>query len=145
MPTVCQTSFSSKANDAILYEKEDLYDDLKENYGATLEYIAGGATQNSMRVAQWVLGGYLSNCILFCIFYRNYFHHSVSITRQKPTGVKKATAFFGCVGKDDTAATLSKCAEDAGVDVRYQVKITHGDAMIMMCSRHFRFYFNKHI
>jgi len=83
--------YSLKANDAILYEKEDLYDDLKENYGATLEYIAGGATQNSMRVAQWVLG------------------------------VKKATAFFGCVGKDDTAATLSKCAEDAGVDVRYQV------------------------
>ena len=45
-----------KANDAILYEKEDIYDDLKENYGSTIEHIAGGATQNSVRVAQWILG-----------------------------------------------------------------------------------------
>ena len=53
-----------------------------------VEYIAGGATQNSMRVAQWILG------------------------------TPKSTAFFGCVGQDETAATLEKCAADAGVDVR---------------------------
>ena len=57
----------SQANDAILYEKEDLYDELKKDY--TLDYIAGGATQNSMRVAQWILG------------------------------TDQATAFFGCVGE----------------------------------------------
>jgi len=83
--------YNLKANDAILYEKEDIYDDLKENYGSTIEHIAGGATQNSVRVAQWILG------------------------------VKKATAFFGCVGKDDAAATLQKCAEADSVDARYQV------------------------
>ena len=48
--------YGLKANDAILYEKEDIYDDLKKNYGSTIEHIAGGATQNSMRVAQWILG-----------------------------------------------------------------------------------------
>ena len=41
-----------------------------------------------MRVAQWILG--------------------------EP----KSAAFFGCVGKDNTAAQLEKCAADAGVDVR---------------------------
>ena len=35
--------YSLKANDAILYEKEDIFEDLKANY--TVEYIAGGATQ----------------------------------------------------------------------------------------------------
>ena len=34
-------------------------------------------------------------------------------------GVEKATAFFGCVGKDDAAATLKKCAEADSVDARY--------------------------
>jgi adenosine kinase len=34
-----------------------------------VDYIAGGATQNSVRVAQWILG------------------------------LKNATAYFGCVGK----------------------------------------------
>ena len=41
--------YNLKANDAILYEKEDIYDDLKENYGSTIEHITGGATQNSVR------------------------------------------------------------------------------------------------
>ena len=48
--------YGLKANDAILYEKEDIYDDLKKDYGSTIEHIAGGATQNSIRVAQWILG-----------------------------------------------------------------------------------------
>ncbi len=48
--------YSLKPNDAILYEKEDLYDELKKDYGDAIDYIAGGATQNSMRVAQWILG-----------------------------------------------------------------------------------------
>lgn len=53
--------YELKANDAILYEKEDIYEDLKKDY--EVEYIAGGATQNSMRVAQWILG---ESYILFC-------------------------------------------------------------------------------
>ena len=58
--------YSLKANDAILYEKEDLYDELLANH--KVDYIAGGATQNSCRVAQWLLP------------------------------VPKSVAFFGCVG-----------------------------------------------
>ena len=55
-----------------------------------MEYIAGGATQNTMRVAQWILG------------------------------TPGATSYFGCVGQDESAKTLEKCAQEAGVDVRYQ-------------------------
>eukprot|EP00095_Tigriopus_kingsejongensis_P005636 snap_masked-scaffold420_size176246-processed-gene-0.11 protein:Tk05636 transcript:snap_masked-scaffold420_size176246-processed-gene-0.11-mRNA-1 annotation:"adenosine kinase" len=88
------TKYELKANDAILYEKEDLFEELKKDYQP--EYIAGGATQNSMRVAQWILGG--------------------------PQG---ACTFFGCVGQDETAKTLEKCAEDAGVTVKYQYHKEH--------------------
>ena len=45
--------YNLKPNDAILYEKEDIFEDLVKDY--TVEYIAGGATQNSCRVAQWIL------------------------------------------------------------------------------------------
>jgi len=77
-----------KANDAILYDKEDIFEDLAKDY--EVEYIAGGATQNSCRVAQWIL--------------------------EKPESV----AYFGCVGKDQTFETLKKVASQAGVKVLYQ-------------------------
>ena len=63
--TAMLNKYSLKANDAILYEKEDLYDELSKH---KVDYIAGGATQNSCRVAQWLL--------------------------ERPQSV----AFFGCVG-----------------------------------------------
>ena len=56
-----------------------------------MEYIAGGATQNSMRVAQWLLGH------------------------------PKASSYFGCVGKDSYADKLREISETAGVNVQYQV------------------------
>jgi len=80
--------YNLKANDAILYEKEDIFEDLAKDY--EVEYIAGGATQNSCRVAQWIL--------------------------EKPESV----AYFGCVGKDQTFDTLKKVASQAGVKVLYQ-------------------------
>jgi len=42
--------YNLKENDAILYEKEDIFQELTGDY--KVDYIAGGATQNSMRVAQ---------------------------------------------------------------------------------------------
>lgn len=81
--------YNLKSNDAILYEKEDIFDELKSKY--EVEYIAGGATQNSIRTAQWILG--------------------------EPAN---QTAYFGCVGKDEAAATLKERAAKDGVDVRYQ-------------------------
>jgi len=80
--------YSLKANDAILYEKEDIFEDLKANY--TVEYIAGGATQNSIRVAQWILKD------------------------------DKSAAYFGCVGEDADGEILAKVASESGVAVAYQ-------------------------
>lgn len=69
-----------------------LYKELEESY--PVEYIAGGATQNSIRVAQWMLQ------------------------------VPGATSYFGCVGADEHAEQLRKTATKDGVNVRYFVDPT---------------------
>jgi len=83
--------YELKLNNAILADEkhQPLYPELIEKYD--VEYIAGGATQNSIRVAQWML---------------------------QESG---ATSYFGCVGKDKYADELKKCAEADGVAVLYQV------------------------
>lgn len=53
-----------------------------------VDYIAGGATQNSIRVAQWMLQ------------------------------VPGATTYMGCVGADHYAEELRKTASKDGVNVR---------------------------
>lgn len=55
-----------------------------------MQYIAGGATQNAIRVAQWM------------------------------TKAKGATSFFGCIGKDAFGEELKKCAAEDGVDAFYK-------------------------
>jgi len=82
-----------KSNDAILTEDEAIFNDLKND--CKVDYIAGGATQNSIRVAQWILG------------HRN------------------ATAYFGCVGQDEYGKTLENKAKEAGVNVQYEVSTEH--------------------
>jgi len=77
-----------KANDAILTEEEQIFNDLTGDY--KVDYIAGGATQNSIRVAQWIL--------------------------SKPN----VTSYMGCVGKDESCKILEEKAKEAGVNVRYQ-------------------------
>jgi len=81
---------SLKSNDAILTEDEQIFKDLAEGY--KVEHIAGGATQNSVRVAQWVLGG---PAMSFC-------------------------SYMGCVGRDSSSKILEDKAKEAGVTVRYQ-------------------------
>ena len=54
-------------------------------------YSTGGANQNTIRVAQWML--------------------------QR----KHATTFFGCVGEDKMAEEMRKKAEEVGVRVVYQI------------------------
>ncbi|EIE21409.1 adenosine kinase isoform 1T-like protein [Coccomyxa subellipsoidea C-169] len=56
-----------------------------------VQYVAGGATQNSIRAAQWLLQ------------------------------VPGATSYFGCVGDDEYAEKLRKAAQDGGVNVQYHV------------------------
>jgi len=78
-----------KGGDIILAEDKHkpLYDKLVKDY--PVEYIAGGATQNSIRVAQWMLG------------------------------VPGSTAFIGCIGKDAFGEQLEKAAVADGVNVQY--------------------------
>lgn len=52
-----------------------------------VEYIPGGATQNSVRIAQWMLQ------------------------------VKGATSYMGCVGKDDFGNKMRETATQDGVNV----------------------------
>jgi adenosine kinase len=79
-----------KANDAILTEEETVFEELKEY---KVEHIAGGATQNSIRVAQWLLGG-----------------------QANP----ELCSYMGCVGKDDSSKILADKARECGVKVCYQ-------------------------
>mmetsp|Transcript_16062 Transcript_16062/g.28852 ORF Transcript_16062/g.28852 Transcript_16062/m.28852 type:complete len:348 (-) Transcript_16062:194-1237(-) len=81
--------YELKMNNAILAEKKPLpvFADLEKM--DTVKYIAGGATQNSIRVAHWMM--------------------------QK----KDATAFIGCVGDDKYAEKLKECAEGDGVKTYY--------------------------
>lgn len=83
--------YELKANDAILAEEKHhpLYDELKAMEG--VQFVPGGATQNSARVAQALLG------------------------------TPKTVAYVGCVGKDEYAATLGEESSKAGVDVAYMV------------------------
>lgn len=89
VPEELLTKYGVKLNDAILCEDKHkpVYQDLVDNF--KVQYIAGGATQNSIRVCQWML--------------------------QTPN----ATNFIGCVGKDDFGAQLRKSAESDGVHVHY--------------------------
>jgi adenosine kinase len=90
VPTTLLEKYGLNANDAILAAEKHLpiYDELVKNY--EVQYIAGGATQNSIRVAQWV---------------------------SQTAG---STAFLGSVGKDAFGAQLRKSAESDGLQVVYQ-------------------------
>jgi adenosine kinase len=82
--------YKLQLDSAILAEAEHqpLYAELIKDHD--VQYIAGGATQNSMRVAQWML-----------------------------KDQKDQTAFMGCVGKDAYGEQLEKCAQSDGVLVHY--------------------------
>ena len=82
--------YDLKPNDAILAEDKhkSMYDDLTSKF--EVEYVPGGATQNVVRVAQWLIG----------------IHH--------------ATTFVGCIGKDDKYGKILEAkATEAGVNVKY--------------------------
>lgn len=82
--------YDVKLDSAILAEDkhQPLYQELVDKY--SVEYIAGGATQNSMRVAQWML-------------------------KEK----KGQVAYMGSVGDDAYSKQLEDCASVDGVCVHY--------------------------
>ncbi|PON67985.1 Adenosine kinase [Trema orientale] len=81
--------YDIKPNNAILAEDKHLqmYDELANNYD--VEYIAGGATQNSIKVAQWLLQ------------------------------IPGATGYIGSIGKDKFGEEMKKNSKQAGVNVHY--------------------------
>jgi adenosine kinase len=89
-PEELLTKYGLKLNNAILAGEEHLplYKEIVKDYPH--QFIAGGATQNSIRVAQWML--------------------------QTPG----STAYFGAVGEDEFGSELEKCAREDGVLVSYQ-------------------------
>ena len=93
-----------KLNDAILAEDKHkpLYAELAKTH--TVEYIAGGATQNSIRVAQWM------------------------------SGVPGTTAYVGCIGTDAFGDQLEKAAKGDGVNVQYmkQDKVETGTCAVLV-------------
>uniref|UniRef100_A0A803VCU0 Adenosine kinase n=1 Tax=Ficedula albicollis TaxID=59894 RepID=A0A803VCU0_FICAL len=82
--------YGLKPNDQILAEEKhkELFEELVKKF--KVEYHAGGSTQNSVKVAQWMI--------------------------QRP---HKAATFFGCIGKDKFGEILKKKAEEAHVDAHY--------------------------
>jgi len=83
--------YGLKAGNAILAEKTHLplYDEIQQQF--KVEYIAGGAAQNSIRVAQWLLG------------------------------TPRAAVYVGCIGNDANGKTLKDTTEAAGVETQYLV------------------------
>jgi len=81
--------YKVQLNNAILAEDKHkpMYAELASTH--EVEYIAGGATQNSIRVAQWM------------------------------SSLPGATAFVGCIGQDAFGEQLEKAATADGVQVCY--------------------------
>ena len=93
VPTSLLDKYGLEANNAILAESRhrQLYTELRDQF--RVQFVAGGATQNSIRVAQWMLRG------------------------QWPG----ATAYLGAVGRDEFAERMRESATADGVRVQYYV------------------------
>ena len=95
-----------KPGDIILADEggkhKPMYGELTKTH--KVEYIAGGATQNSIRVAQWM------------------------------NGTPGTTAFIGCIGKDAFGEQLESAAKADGVDVHYykQDKVETGTCAVLV-------------
>lgn len=68
-----------------------------------VEYIPGGATQNTIRVAQWMLS------------------------------VNGATAYMGCVGNDEFGSRMFEIAKNQGINVAYQMHDTEPTGTCAVC------------
>uniref|UniRef100_A0A6U3QLF1 Adenosine kinase n=1 Tax=Ditylum brightwellii TaxID=49249 RepID=A0A6U3QLF1_9STRA len=84
--------YEVKLDSAILAEDkhQPIYKELVDKYSP--QFIAGGATQNSIRVAQWMLSA---------------------------SGKANDSAFMGCIGNDEYGKTLEECASSDGVLAHY--------------------------
>lgn len=78
------------ANQILAEEKHlPMFQELAAHQGA--EFIAGGATQNSIRVAQWMLQ------------------------------IPEASSYVGCIGKDEFGEKMAAVARAVGVNAQYMI------------------------
>eukprot|EP00903_Cladosiphon_okamuranus_P010813 g10215.t1 len=91
VPDSVLTKYGLEPANAILAEEKHmgLYKELVDSY--EVQYIAGGATQNSIRVAQWML--------------------------PEPG----LTGFLGAIGSDEFGGKLAACTKEDGVEAHYYV------------------------
>jgi len=94
VPQAVLDKYDVTLNNAVLAEEKHmpLYKELVDSFSPL--YIGGGATQNSIRVAQWMLS---------------------------EANMPNATAFMGCIGKDAFGTQLSECAKADGVLAHYMI------------------------
>ena len=87
------TKWSLAANSAILAEEKQkgMVEDMIASFGSSVKYTAGGATQNSLRVAQWLLR------------------------------TRNVCSFTGCVADDHFGHEMRKRATADGVNVQYMI------------------------
>ena len=86
-------------NNAILADAKHrtIYEELPQKY--KISCSPGGATQNTIRVAQWNLKAGGSSC---------------------------STSFVGCIGSDQFAQTLQKCMTSEGITTSYMIDEKEG-------------------
>lgn len=86
--------WSLPVNSAILADPAlhtGLYADMVKQYGDQVKFIAGGATQNSVRIVQWMLGQ------------------------------NNVCTYMGCVGNDADGRRMAEIAKSDGVNVLYMI------------------------
>lgn len=95
VPEAMLEKYGLKADDQILCEDKHkpVYQEMIDN--CSVDYLPGGATQNTIRAASWLM--------------------------KNNSEAKGATAFTGCVANDDYCKKLTAAAEQAGVTVCYEV------------------------
>jgi len=102
------TKYELQANNAIIAEAKHLpiYKELIDTYD--VEYVAGGSTQSSIKVAQWM-----------------------SKTPQ-------STTFIGCIGKDEYGTILKKNLEGHGCKTSYCIdeKEVTGTCAVLITGKH---------
>lgn len=110
VPDEFLTKYGLLSNNAILAEEKHIpiYKELIDNY--EVEYTAGGATQNTIKVAQWLL--------------------------RKP----KLTTFSGCMASDKYGEILNTNLESLGVNILHQFlpendKTSTGTCAVMITGR----------
>lgn len=100
--------YGMQENGAILAEDKHLSLFTEISGYKDVEYIPGGATQNALRVFQWLIGA------------------------------PNRSTFFGAVGKDKYSEILGEASTNAGVNVRYQVneKVKTGTCASLIYHHH---------